>query len=87
MALCLKYSVLAHRHSENILFRTMLTNSVGLFVTNDITSHLLYLESDALTSQVYTSSAVLQLNKVIRKLWRYDALQWHTFTTKLREYH
>jgi hypothetical protein len=43
------------------------------------------LENGALTSQVYESSAVLQMNKDIQKLWRYAALQWHNVTTKLPE--
>jgi hypothetical protein len=32
------------------------------------------------------SSAVLQLNKDVQNLWRYDALQWHNVTTKHRKY-
>jgi hypothetical protein len=47
---------------------------------------LLYLESRALTSQVYAAFAVLQMNKDIHKLWRYAVLQWHNVTTKHREY-
>jgi hypothetical protein len=43
---------------------------------------LLYLENGALTSQVYASSAALQMNKDIQKVWRYDALQWHNVATK-----
>jgi hypothetical protein len=35
----------------------------------------------ALTSQVYASSAVLQMNKAIQKVWRYAALQWHNVAT------
>jgi hypothetical protein len=38
---------------------------------------LLYFEIGALTSQLYASSAVLQMNKAIKKVWRYAALQWH----------
>jgi hypothetical protein len=44
------------------------------------------LESRALTSQVYASFAVLQMNKDIHKLWRYAVLQWHNVTTKYPEY-
>jgi hypothetical protein len=44
------------------------------------------LEAGALTSQVYASSAVLQLNKNIKKLWHYAALEWHNVATKHREY-
>jgi hypothetical protein len=40
-----------------------------------------YFESRALTSQVYASSAVLQMNKDIQRVWRYVALQWHNVTT------
>jgi hypothetical protein len=43
---------------------------------------LLYFEIAAPTSQVYASSAVLQMNKDIQKVWRYAALQWHNVTTK-----
>jgi hypothetical protein len=54
--------------------------------TEYIRSPCLYLESGALTSQVYASSAVLHMNKGIQKLWRYAALQWHNVTTKHPEY-
>jgi hypothetical protein len=42
----------------------------------------MYLESYALTSQVYASSAELQMNKDIQKVWRYAAVQWHNVTIK-----
>jgi hypothetical protein len=32
--------------------------------------------------QVYASSAVLQINTDIQKVWRYDSLQWHNVTIK-----
>jgi hypothetical protein len=32
------------------------------------------------------SSAVLQMNKDIHKVWRYAVLQWHNVTTKYPEY-
>jgi hypothetical protein len=60
MVLCLDYSVLALNHSRNILFQTMVINSDVLFVPN-------YLGSNALTSKVCASSAVLQLNKGTQK--------------------
>jgi hypothetical protein len=47
---------------------------------------LLYFEIGALTSQLYESSTVLQMNKDIQKVWRYVALQWHNVTTKYPEY-
>jgi hypothetical protein len=43
---------------------------------------LLYFKIGALTSQVYASSAVLQINKDIQKVWHYAAIQWHNVTTK-----
>jgi hypothetical protein len=47
---------------------------------------LLYFEIGVLTSQLYASSAVLQMNKDIQKVWRYVALQWHNVTTKRPKY-
>jgi hypothetical protein len=85
MALCLKYSVLTFYHPGNMLFQTMLINFDVLLVPN-ILVPFLYFEIVALTSQFYAFSAVLQMNKDIQKVWRYDALQWHNVTTELPEY-
>jgi hypothetical protein len=85
MVLCLKYSPSTLYHPGNILLQTMLINSEVLLVPN-ILGLLLYLVHGALTSQVYASSAVLQMNKDIQKLWHYAALQWHKVTTKYPEY-
>jgi hypothetical protein len=73
MALCLKYGVLTLYDPGNILFQIMLINSDGILVQNTL-DPLLYFESGALTSQLYASSAVFQLNKEIKEIWRYDAL-------------
>jgi hypothetical protein len=43
---------------------------------------LLYFEIGALTSQLYASSTVLQMNKDIHKVYSYVALQWHNVTRK-----
>jgi hypothetical protein len=42
---------------------------------------MLYFEIGVLISQVYASSAMLQMHD-IQKVWRYAALQWHSVTTK-----
>jgi hypothetical protein len=81
MALCLKRTVLTIFRPGNILFQTIIVNSNVLLVPN-ILDPLLYFEIGALTSQVYASSAVLQMNKDIQKVWRYAALQWHNVTAK-----
>jgi hypothetical protein len=62
----------------------MLVNSDVLLVPN-ILDPLLYFEIGALTSQLYASSAALQMNKDIQKVWRYAALQGHNVATKLPE--
>jgi hypothetical protein len=59
-----KYTVLNYAHK----FRGFIpTKYISLIP-------LLYLESRALTSQLYAASAVLQMNKDIYKLWRYALL-------------
>jgi hypothetical protein len=84
MALCLKHSVLTIYHFGNILFQTMLVNSEVLLVPNILDPPAVF-RNGALTSQLYSFSAVLQMNKDIQKVWRYVALQWHNVTTKYPE--
>jgi hypothetical protein len=86
MALSIKHSIFTLFHPGNILFQTIVTNSEVLLVPNILDRPLPYFESRALTSQVYASSAMLQMNKDIQKVWRYAALQWHNVTTKHPEY-
>jgi hypothetical protein len=42
--------------------------------------------SGAPTSQVYSSSTVIQMVTEYHILWPYAALQWHNVPTKNREY-
>jgi hypothetical protein len=81
MALCLKDTILTLFHPGNTLFQIMIVNSDVLLVPN-MSDPLAIFRNWCLTSQVYASSAVLQMNKDIQKIWRYAALQWHNVTTK-----
>jgi hypothetical protein len=84
MALCLKHSVLILYHLEIHYFKLCL--QIPMFYWYQIYYiPLIYFEIGALTSQVYASSAVLQMNKDIQKAWHYAALQWHNVTTKHHE--
>jgi hypothetical protein len=47
---------------------------------------MLYYGISDLISKLYASAAVLQLNKEIKKLWIYVALQWHDVATEYHEY-
>jgi hypothetical protein len=81
----LKRSVMTLYYSENELFQTMLEFPMFYWYQIYYIS-LLYFEIGALTSQIYASTHVLQMNKDIQKVWRYAALQWHNITTKHPEY-
>jgi hypothetical protein len=81
MALCLKHSVLTLYHPGNILFQAMPLNFDVLLPPN-ILDPLAIFPNWRSHLQVYASSAVLQMNKDIQKVWRYATLEWHNITTK-----